>query len=298
MVIRRSLSLILAVLVVFSVSIAHQTVSLASLVRGTEANSNSQTAVDSQPGVLSPAGEGMPSLSGEKAVTYLKENGVYTSLGEAMAAARYGVNQVPSQVNGSHRPLYEADNPAQGFTTTFTPEGIELGSAESGKAKWALEMKLSGIGYGDQLSEISSGIPVVKGNRIELNRTSSLALTSSPSPEPRALIEWYVNRAEGLEQGITIPSAPVGQSAGDWLRVGYELQTTLLPRLETQGQAIGFFDRNGEPVVRYDKLVVTDATERQLAAWMKLEAGQVMLEIDDQEAMYPVTIDPMITQQA
>ncbi len=297
MVIRRSLSSILVILAMVSVNIFHQTRTFTLLGTRVEAKSTPGKTADSHSALPFSTGEKMPLLSGEKAVNYLKENGTYASLGEAMVAVRYGVNQVKSlQVEGSHRPMYEADNPAQGFTTTFTPEGIELGSAGSGRAKWALELKLSGIGYGDQLAELSSGAVTVTKNRVELARTSALALTSAPSPQPPALAEWYVNQAEGLEQGITIPSAPGGHREGDWLRVAYEMQTTLLPRLDAQGQAIDFLDRSGKPVLRYEKLVVTDATERQLVAQMKLEAGQVVLEINDSTAVYPITIDPTFGQ--
>ncbi|HNB72286.1 MAG TPA: hypothetical protein PLS70_14295, partial [Acidobacteriota bacterium] len=191
MVIRRSLSLILAVLAVYSVNIFHQPLTFVPLAGGVEANGKSQTAADFQPPVFSPANEGMPSLSGEKAVTYLKEQGGYDSLGDAIAAARYSANwanttRIPTVSGGA----YEADNPAQGFTSYFTPEGVHLVAAGEGTPAWFLEMKLQGIGYGDQLGDVSASRPAASNHRVELARTSALALTSAPSPEPPALIEW------------------------------------------------------------------------------------------------------------
>ncbi|HMV99781.1 MAG TPA: FG-GAP repeat protein, partial [Acidobacteriota bacterium] len=318
MVIRRSLSLILAVLAVYSVNIFHQPLTFVPLAGGVEANGKSQTAADFQPPVFSPANEGMPSLSGEKAVTYLKEQGGYDSLGDAIAAARYSANwanttRIPTVSGGA----YEADNPAQGFTSYFTPEGVHLVAAGEGTPAWFLEMKLQGIGYGDKLGTVSAGVPAVTSNRVELVRNSalspeplalalnssliphpsSLALTSAPSPEPPALIEWYENGPEGLEQGLTL-SAPPGERSGPGrLRVAFELGGNLKARLVSGGQAIDFCNEQGQQVLLYNKLVVTDAQKRRLAARMKLEAGQVVLEIDDQEAVYPVIIDPTFGQQ-
>ena len=92
-----------------------------------------------------------PNLTGEKAIEHLKQEGAYDSLAAALAAARYSANWVANPrlpyLNGA----YEADNPAQGFTSYFTPEGVHLVAAGEGTPAWFLEMKLQGIGYGDQL---------------------------------------------------------------------------------------------------------------------------------------------------
>ena len=302
MVIRRSLSLLLAVLAVYSVNIFHQPLTFVPLAGRAEANGKSQTAADFQPSVFFPANEGMPSLSGEKAVTYMKEQGGYESLGEAVAAARYSANWVTRPRLGYLGKAYEADNPAQGFTSYFTPEGVHLVAAGKGMPRWVLEMKLAGIGYGDQLGKVSAGTPVVTNNRVELGRGKLNDVSSAPSsssliPHPSSLMEWYENGPAGLEQGLTIESPPGERSGADQLRVAFDLEGTLEARQAVDGQVINFFDRGGDQVLSYSKLVVTDAQERRLAARMKLEARQVVLEIDDAGAEYPITIDPTFGEQ-
>ncbi len=230
-------------------------------------------------------------IQGEEALNRLKQDGSYDSLAEAMTAARYSVNWVANprlpHLNGA----YEAVNPAQGVTSYFTPEGVYLVATGEGTPQWFLEMKLQGIGYGDNVGEVSAGTPTVIKNRVELQRNSSVSTLHS------SVKEWYVNRPAGLEQGLTIDSAPGQRTPENWLRVAFQVATTLEARLESNGQAIDFIDQSGEHVVRYDKLVVTDALEKRLPAWMRLEAGQVVLEIDDSTATYPVMIDPTLTQQ-
>ena len=65
------------------------------------------------------------------------------------------------------------------------------------------------------------------------------------------------------------------------------------------GQALEFTDDAGQRLLRYDHLVVRDAGGRELEARMavRMEGGEVWLEVDDRDAVWPVTIDPIFTQQ-
>lgn len=97
---------------------------------------------------------------------------------------------------------------------------------------------------------------------------------------------------------MLIPFAPGGiRSETDRLRVAFDLDGNLQTPLNSDGQAVEFFDRNGKEVLRYERLKVFDATGQVLPAQIKLESGQVILEVDDLKAVYPITIDPTFTQQ-
>ena len=238
----------------------------------------------------------LPNLTGDAALKHLKQNGSYDSLAKAMQAAKYEVNWVDTPRLKRLGGAYEADNPDQGFTAYFTPEGVHLIDRNSDTPAWFLELKFRQIGYGDQLGDVSQGASAVASHRIELTRTSSLIsppLTSAPTPESPALIEWYENRPAGLEHGMLIPFAPGGiRSETDRLRVAFDLDGNLQTPLTSDGQAVEFFDRNGKGVLRYERLKVFDATGQVLPAQIKLESGQVILEVDDLKAVYPITIDP------
>jgi hypothetical protein len=71
-------------------------------------------------GFAGPAASGLPA-QGEAALAQLKEQGLYDSLQEALATARYGVYPEPQQLATWH-----AENPAQQIRVRFTPEGVQV----------------------------------------------------------------------------------------------------------------------------------------------------------------------------
>jgi hypothetical protein len=60
------------------------------------------------------------------------------------------------------------------------------------------------------------------------------------------------------------------------------------------GNTIEFFDASGACALRYEKLKAWDATGRDLPADLGLEAGVVTIRVDDTDAVYPVTVDPLL----
>ena len=286
---RRFLSLVVVLLTLLCTGVLHQPFSNSSLAQFSGSHPGKSTRSVAQ-GASNPV---TPQVTqGAEALNRLKQDGSYDSLAEAMVSAQYSVNWVAHSRLPHLNGAYEAVNPAQGFISYFTPEGVHLAAAGDGTPPWFLEMKLQGIGYGGTLAEASAGTPGVTRNRVELQRNASGSLFHS------SLTEWYRNEPAGLEQGLTIDSAPGERTPGNRLRVAFDVESSLEARLESDGQAIDFIGQNRERVVRYDKLMVTDAQEKHLPAWMRLEAGQVVLEIDDSTASYPVTIDPTFAQQA
>ncbi|HEY7184267.1 MAG TPA: PxKF domain-containing protein [Blastocatellia bacterium] len=67
------------------------------------------------------------------------------------------------------------------------------------------------------------------------------------------------------------------------------------------GQALEFRDQAGRPALRYDHLVVRDGVGRELEARMAMskdgDENEVWIEMDDRDAIWPVTIDPTFSQQ-
>ena len=62
-----------------------------------------------------------PPAQGEAALAQLKERGLYDSLQEALATARYGVYPEQPQLATWH-----AENPRQQIRARFTPEGVQV----------------------------------------------------------------------------------------------------------------------------------------------------------------------------
>jgi len=121
-----------------------------------------------------------------------------------------------------------------------------------------------------------------------------------------AVVESYVNDRRGLEQGITIASAPRsdgGPADTDGLvHLDLALGGTLSPLKAADGQAIDFATPRGSIVVHYAELSVRDARGRALRSWVEalVESGLPGIRIvyDDAGAAYPVTIDLLATNPA
>ena len=233
----------------------------------------------------------LPPAQGEAALAQLKERGLYDSLQEALARARFGVYPEPQQLAS-----WQAENPAQQIRARFTAEGVQVDAKSGDGPPRRIGMKLRSVGYGERPMGVSAAGLTTSGSRIESRR--SLVGNDSAAG---AITEWYVNAAAGLEQGFTLESAPGERRDGERLRVVLALEGDLRAQAVDDGQALEFKDDTGQRVLRYDHLVVRDARGRELEARMAVRReggeGQVWLEVDDRDAVWPVTIDPTFTQQ-
>ena len=195
-----------------------------------------------------------PMLHGPAAIKHLEQTGLYNSLSTAVTAARYRIEERKA---GGH----EASNPEQGYRTVFTRSGVEVRGTGRNGSDWRLGMKLIGYGYGQHKQTVTFATVKAKDDRIEYERQA---------PDGGSISEWYVNRVNGLEQGFTIPKAPVKRKAGERLNLWLELSGDLKARLAENGQAILLNRRAAGPGLRYDKLHAFDAKGRELEARMKL----------------------------
>ncbi|MGH9840105.1 MAG: FG-GAP repeat protein, partial [Blastocatellia bacterium] len=236
-------------------------------------------------------------LHGEAAVRRLKTSGGYASLAAALAAARYQINAAPAKSTQSGAPFY-ANNPGQRLRTTFASDEVRVSAASNqtsgktdGKTDGAeLCLQLAGYGYGEQLEPLAAGKLTANGNRI------AIAKSAIHNPQS-AITEWYVNKPEGLEQGFTLAAPPTPRQAGEWLRVALSIGDGWRVSLRGDGQG-ALFERQADGLrLGYDHLLASDAQGRTLPARMELDGGALALLVDDAQAVYPLTIDPILTQQ-
>ncbi|MBN95818.1 MAG: hypothetical protein CL928_17395, partial [Deltaproteobacteria bacterium] len=104
----------------------------------------------------------------------------------------------------------------------------------------------------------------------------------------KGVIEWWTNDARGLEQGWTINSPPPGEGP---LVVDVEVQG--LEVLVNGDGSEAQFGGSGSSL-RYSHLVAWDTTGRHLAARMERSNLGLRIQVDDSDAHYPVTIDPLL----
>ena len=183
---------------------------------------------------------------------------------------------------------YQAPNRAHGFRTYFTEQGIRVIPRTESPPSWEWGLSLARWGRSGATEAAGDARLFVDGNRVEIDRGP--------------IVEWFVNDAKGLEQGFTIGTPPEGAESGAPLVVDLALTGTLEPMLSEDGQAIDFAVPGGQRVIHYAQLAASDARGTALRAWMQgfCEEGLrgIRLVVDDRDAAYPVTIDPLATNPA
>lgn len=173
---------------------------------------------------------------------------------------------------------HEARNPGQQWRTQFDERGF-ITRPQQGDWSWGVELLSYGFA-GNEQSITQKKAGQADGARIIYQRDQNLS-------------EWMVNGRAGLEHGFTIASRPEG--TGNILQLKLSDRGNLRPVVSAE--AIQFVDRSGATVVNYHALEVWDAEGRRLPAHFVALKDGFRLEVDEKDASYPLTIDP-IAQQA
>lgn len=180
-------------------------------------------------------------------------------------------------------------NPRQQLAARLDAAGLSLsGATARGELRAAVALK--SYGCADQPVTSTAARPRAQDNRVEYVRDG--------------LTEWYVNGPLGLEQGFTLDASP-RCAAG--LIFNLDWDTELSPALSStaatarEGQPKQRFelrDREGQLLLAYSELYAYDAAHRRLPAELVLLGRRLAIRVDDRDAQYPVTVDPLIwTQQ-
>ena len=246
-------------------------------------------------------------LSGDAARRYLHEGGDGKALMEAVTATQFGLKaQEHSPFDAQSGAGYLAMSHDQNLNAWFSENGVTvrptLPEAKRDQA-WRIDLRLKAYGYGQELSDVP---PVttreVNGNRVEYLRQDQArapGLSNRKSQiESRKLIEWYENRAEGIEQGFTVNEPPQRRDAvapSEPLRVLLAVAGDLSARM-TDREEIRFEDKHGQGALSYGKLVAVDADGKKLRARMNASADgrEIALVVEDAGARYPIVIDPIM----
>ncbi|MFN0149649.1 MAG: FG-GAP-like repeat-containing protein [bacterium] len=174
---------------------------------------------------------------------------------------------------------FEAQNRAHNLRTTFDQGGIDVAprTDEASAPGWRFAWHTSALGRAGNMQDAAPASPRANGARVTYERDG--------------WSEWYENSPKGLEQGFTIGQRPAGEGP---LRIAGSIAGGLEPRASSDG-AIDFIDDCGACVIRYGELHVWDARGTVLQSHLAVQGLEVAIVIDDAEAQYPLTIDPLVT---
>ncbi len=166
----------------------------------------------------------------------------------------------------------QADNPAEGWKIRFQANTVEI-IPKSNLAKPALKLGFSRVGSSQKLHDLPVISRKMNGNRASYQRG--------------LVEEWYINGPLGLEQGFVIT-----RSFGKDLVL--ELNSSWA--VKNQGNTISLSD--GEQQWQLRALQAVDATGRKLPSAMKVEKGKIRFEVATNDALFPITIDPILSGSA
>jgi len=205
---------------------------------------------------------------------------------------------------------WQAPNRAHNLRAYFTPAGLRVVPRTEETPSWEWGLEWVGYGRGGSSRAVPPATPAPEGARVDYRRGFA--------------DEWYENTPRGLKHGFVLSAPPEEPGAGPaaapmapgtvapgrgrqvsperLIHVDLALTGTLRPVFAEDGLAIDFETPAGARVLRYAELAVTDARGMRLAAWMEGFAGAgargIRIVIDDVDAVYPVTIDPLATSPA
>ncbi len=218
--------------------------------------------------------------SGSSIVRHEDDSAWYAAASEDIRRAEYAYGPVASE-----RGVWSAPNRSHGFRSRISREGLEVFPRETAadglRARWKMQLRATSFGRLGDVHDLQRASITVDESRAELDHGP--------------LQEWFENRDAGLEQGFSIPERPNGVEP---LWIGLELTGDLSLRIDGSGRSGALVDACGDVTLRYRDLVVFDARGRELDARIAPSSTGIGIEIDDATAVYPLTVDPVLTGPA
>ena len=189
----------------------------------------------------------------------------------AMTEARYAVrlesgNLTPTVTNYANR-----------VRARFGERGIEVEPLER-SGSGALRLELAAWGREGRTIPVGAATRTASGNRIDYAHDG--------------LTEWWVNSPSGLEQGFTI-AEPRGDRSQPLV---LELAAGSNWKPQMDGGDVVLAGSAGEQM-RYAHLVVTDSSGTRVPAQLSASGEAITIKVRDEEAVYPITVDPVLTSQ-
>jgi hypothetical protein len=193
---------------------------------------------------------------------------------EGPVSAAVGAGRMAFRVSPLGAGTFAAHNARQELGARFSRSGVTVSSHAL-----RLSLRLRSIAYGDSVRPVAPIEPVANGNRVTYAHPG--------------VSEWYANGPLGLEQGFTV-GAPRRMSADGKLTLALDLSANAGTSLSNDGRTL----RVGRATraLRYDGLVVTDASGRRLAGGLALRGNRLLIHIAALGARYPLRIDPLVQQ--
>ena len=195
--------------------------------------------------------------------------------------ALYEASRLAVKPSSTNSGQFVAMNPDQRWSTNFDGRGfITTPSASQAKTSWKWGLQLKSYGFAKQQCAVSEVASVkTQDGRVTYNWSEGLE-------------EFYINEARGLEHGFTLQNRPA-LVEGAPLTFTMSVRGDLKAKAAKDGQSIAFLNANEMVALNYSDLKVTDADGKILSARMETRAAEVLIQVEEKDARYPLTVDPL-----
>jgi len=161
--------------------------------------------------------------------------------------------------------------------TFFVIDANSVSTQPLQPAGWSSKMELLQVSKGESSLAITNPAVKVKDNYLTYNYGG--------------FTTEYIHDEKGLRQNFIITEKPAGPGK---LQVSLSFSGDLVPVAKGTKSILLKDQSTHKTILQYDDLIVWDANRRPLPASMELDAGnELKLLVDDEQAVYPVTIDPL-----
>lgn len=228
---------------------------------------------------------------------------------------------------------YQAANPAQGFQVYFAPDGLSVLSGTAIEHTWTWRMQLTGYGYEGDIRPIDRAELAASGNAVEYRRGSASGHPAQGPKEWYVNEKRGLEQGFTLDSP-PLPSGPGPLVLELLIDTDLTTNLAVEPSGAQDGMAFEFTTTDEDRVLRYSGLRAYDATGRRLRAYMDvipaseeklnsvpveaepsapigesfvagrealsgrirmpLSAKGIRLVVEDEDAVYPITIDPLL----
>lgn len=226
-----------------------------------------------------PQGKQEPTAASQPPDKVMKSLSGDSSLANALESVRRAVQPLSaaeSALPDNAGVSFFAAHPGQQLTARFRKGDMVLGSGRADHA-WSAALR-----WLNPASTESEALPArTAQNRVEYSHAGGV-------------VEWYENRQEGLEHGFIVQrGSHLAEADGSRLRISLAVSG-----LQSRGTeaAVDFVEpASRRPVFRYGKLKVWDSQGRVLDSALEATDAGVDITIAAAGAVYPLTVDPLIT---
>ncbi len=177
---------------------------------------------------------------------------------------------------------YSAPNRTQGLRVAIDASGLNVTSRAGGSHEFKFALRFDRIECTDVMHSVGPGTALAERDEARIERDG--------------LVESFTNESAGLEHQLFVAYSPCAREGVFVL--AFSLTGDVLAEPLGDARGVLLRDAGGRVRARYGNLAVFDATHRVVPARLDPAPGALRIEIDDRGAVYPLTVDPLLTSAA